>query len=286
MPSSVSSSACPSPMTESFMPASALNNTSPSPLGDVISTSKTGSVKVKRNNSVCSTTRCNKSFSRSDNFSAHLRTHSKIGSDRRRQSSYTIDGPSSQESTNIKHEALEHELDTSSASCESQMESGYDHVLKRYASGPLSLEPSESGVETSPINSPKSSQFGIPSPIKDEEGFDMNHSSYPFESSTVYSMDSIGSINGMVPQFDTIRLDFKSVAPCDIHKQTYGEDLNEHGLLSAVYLDQECTEISITLLDSLPNRRSDNINTNIGITVSSPSSFVLYDDDESDVDKQ
>jgi len=271
MPGSTNSSACPSPMPESFMPGSVLSNLNSSSTDDESPVSESGGAKVKRNNSICSTTSvsstgsgssnkhpcrfascgwsfkryehlkrhmlvhskersfvcdvtgCNKSFSRSDNFSAHLRTHSKKSSDYRRRSSRVPDSTSSSNDI-VQQEDLDIHLDSSASSLDQHnSESGF-------GSGSMSQEPSESGRDSSPARSP------IGTPLKEDETFGMLGSSgYPF-GNTMYSMDPMDPmdpLSGMVPRFDTIRLDLKSVAPSDIHRQSYADDQHSQVLLSA-----------------------------------------------------
>ncbi|KAF8935353.1 hypothetical protein BGZ58_005076 [Dissophora ornata] len=282
MPSSNNSSACPSPMPESFMPGSVLNNISSSPLDDVLPSSETGGIKVKRNNSVCSTTSmsstssssnnkhpckspncgwsfkryehlkrhllvhskersfvcdfsgCDKSFSRSDNFSAHLRTHSKKGSDHRRRNSRAQESNCNHDAA-VKQEILDHEQGSSLNTLEHQnSESGFGHSSTGYASGSMSQEPSESGQESSPARSPGSTRAGISSSVKEEDRFGMiGHSGYAFGNNALYSMDPLDSLNSMVPRFNTIQLNLKSVAPNDIHKPSFEDDSHSHVLLSA-----------------------------------------------------
>ncbi|KAF9352305.1 hypothetical protein BGX26_009859 [Mortierella sp. AD094] len=265
LPSTTNSSACPSPMPESFMPGSVLNNiNSSSPIDDILPSSEMVGVKAKRNNSICSTTsmsstgsgsnnkhpckvptcgwsfkryehlkrhmlvhtkertfvcdfsNCNKSFSRSDNFSAHLRTHSKRGSEHRRRSSRALESSSD---TTVKQEGLDHQ------------NAEFIHHPSEY--GSMSQEPSESGRDRSPSQSPIGTPLENTASIKEEDSFGMmNHGGYSFGGSSMYSIDPLESLNSMVPRFDTIRLDLKSVAPSDIHKP-YEEDSHSHVLLSA-----------------------------------------------------
>ncbi|KAG0246612.1 hypothetical protein BGX31_000049 [Mortierella sp. GBA43] len=95
MPSSTSSSACPSPMPESFMSGSVLSNLNSSSTDDESPASEIGGAKVKRNNSVCSTTSvsstgstsgnkhpcrspgCGWSFKRYEHLKRHMLVHSK-----------------------------------------------------------------------------------------------------------------------------------------------------------------------------------------------------------------
>ncbi|KAF9109692.1 hypothetical protein BGX27_007298 [Mortierella sp. AM989] len=277
LPSTTNSSACPSPMPESFMPGSVLNNINS--IDDVLPRTETGGVKAKRNNSICSTTsmsstgsgsnnnkhpckfptcgwsfkryehlkrhmlvhskerpficdftNCNKSFSRSDNFSAHLRTHSKKGSEHRQRSSRALESSEAA----IKQESLDPPLSSSSSHDLQNLESDFVHQSNDYESRSMSQEPSESGRDRSPSQSPISTHIGHSSSIKGEDAFGMmSHSGYSFGGNTMYSMDPLESLNSMVPRFDTIRLDLKSVAPSDIHKQPNEDDSHSHVLLSA-----------------------------------------------------
>ncbi|KAF9435624.1 hypothetical protein BGZ76_005884 [Entomortierella beljakovae] len=273
VPSTASSSACPSPMPESRMQGSVLNSiTSSSPIDDILPNTEVIGMKAKRNNSICSTTsmsstgsgsqnkhlcdvpscnwsfkryehlkrhmlvhskerpfvcdvaNCHKSFSRSDNFSAHVRTHSKKGSENRRRGSRTLDSSSSD--TTVKQESLDPPLSSS--------ESGFIHQSSEYESGSMSQDPSESGRDRSPSQSPIGTHIDAMSSIKDEEdSFGMmSHTNYSFGNNSMY-MDPADALNSMVPRLDTIRLDFKSIAPSDIHKQSYDDDSHSHMLLSA-----------------------------------------------------
>ncbi|GJJ72086.1 hypothetical protein EMPS_04443 [Entomortierella parvispora] len=294
LPSTTNSSACPSPMPESFMPGSALNtisSTSSSSLGLLASfqnssldgvfgeDTKSGiikdeedddennspleghqGVKIKRNNSVCSTTSmsstgsgdshglnsghnkhpckvpacgwsfkryehlkrhmlvhskerpfvcgvqgCDKSFSRSDNFSAHLRTHSKKGSIH-----HDEDGPSSEEGgdSSVKHEAMD---------------------LQGSLSQTVGAETSEDYHRD---YSPPSSPFGEPSSMQGDEPYTMmSQTGYPFSAASMYPLDPLENLSAMVPRFEPVRLDLKSIAPSDIHKQPY-----EDGTVSTAML--------------------------------------------------
>ncbi|KAF9172991.1 hypothetical protein BGX21_003963 [Mortierella sp. AD011] len=265
LPSTANSSACPSPIPESFMPGSVLNNINSSPIDDILSSSEIIGVKARRNNSICSTTsisstssgsnnkhpckvptcgwsfkryehlkrhmlvhtkertfvcdvsNCNKSFSRSDNFSAHLRTHSKRGSEQRsRRGSRALECSSSDNT--VKQEGLDHQ------------NTDFTHNTSEY--GSMSQEPSESGRDRSLSQSPIGTPLENTESLKEEDSFGaMNHGGYPFGSNSMYSIDPLESLNGIVPRFDA-SLDLKSVAPNDIHKP-YEEDSHSHVLLSA-----------------------------------------------------
>ncbi|KAF9188853.1 hypothetical protein BGZ51_000263 [Haplosporangium sp. Z 767] len=268
MPSTTNSSTCPSPMPESFMPGTVLNNINSSPIAATPTLAEIGAaVKMKRNNSICSTTSvssagsassnkhpckfqncgwtfkryehlkrhmlvhskerpyvcdfmgCNKTFSRSDNFSAHLRTHSKKSSDLGRRDSMAPEGESS-----VKEECLESQLQLSS------QDQGADSAFSFQS---MSQEPSEYGRDYSPTRSSAGTPLGQATAGGDEESFSMmNHSSYTFDSNAMYSMDPMDQLSSMVPRFDTIRLDLKSVAPGDIHKQPYEDESQSEALLS------------------------------------------------------
>ncbi|KAF9913842.1 hypothetical protein BX616_009471, partial [Lobosporangium transversale] len=272
MPSPKPSSACPSPMPEGFMAGTATNSMNPTSIEDLLPDNTNNSnsneasgfssgIKVKRNNSVCSTTSmsstgstsnnkhpckfptcgwsfkryehlkrhmlvhskersfvcdfvgCNKSFSRSDNFSAHLRTHSKKSSSEHRQHSSNSAGDC--DDTDIKHEILDFDIESTLSPRDQQNgESGF-----------MSQEPSESGRDRSRSQSPDDTPLATDVILKGEDSAlgMMDHSSYPLGSNSLYGMDPLDTINSMVPRFDTIRLDFKSVTPDDTHEQSYGD---------------------------------------------------------------
>ncbi|KAG0301647.1 hypothetical protein BGZ98_008157 [Dissophora globulifera] len=286
---SANSSNCPSPMPESFMSGGNGGSGGQSGSGNIAHHSTTGAIrgssKVKRNNSICSTTSvsstgsgsnnkhpckfpscewsfkryehlkrhmlvhtkerpfqcdftgCNKSFSRSDNFSAHLRTHSKKALAHRRYDSRGLEtgGTGSANSNNgnsIKQESQESSQTPSLADHTSDGMSGFMphsslHMSNSYSSSSLGQDASEYGRDYSPPLSPggtptgrSSSALGTSSSMNDDDSFDMmGHSSYTFGGSSMYSLDHLDHLNSMVPRFDTIRLDLKSVAPGDIHKQ-------------------------------------------------------------------
>lgn len=295
MPSSNSAN-CPSPMSDSFMAGNPMHGGHPSS-GSSHHGSTTGAIrsgnsaKVKRNNSICSTTSvsstgsgsnnkhpckyqscewsfkrfehlkrhmlvhtkerpfqcdfagCNKSFSRSDNFSAHLRTHSKKALAHRR---YDSRGLETGGSTGIKQESQD-----SSQSLSSSAEHGSGgmagfmphpslHLSNSYSTGSISQDASEYGRDYSPPPSPgetpmgrSSSAMGTSSSMNDDDSFDMmGHSSYSFGSNSIYSLDHLDHLNSMVPRFDSIRLDLKSVNPGDIHKQ-YEDATQSEVLLSS-----------------------------------------------------
>ncbi|KAF9290334.1 hypothetical protein BGZ74_000536 [Mortierella antarctica] len=265
-----------SPMSESF----GINGSS----GHHSSVGAIRSSKVKRNNSICSTTSisstgsgsnnkhpckfascewsfkrfehlkrhmlvhtkerpfqcdfagCNKSFSRSDNFSAHLRTHSKKALAHRRYDSRANDNNNG---NSVKQEAS-YSLTLPSQDTPGGM-AGFVphpslHLSNSYSTGSLNDASSEYGRDYSPPISPggtpiaRSSSAMGGSSLHDDDQFDMmGHSSYSFGSNSMYSLDHLDHLNNMVPRFDTIRLDLKSVAPSDIHK--HYDDENSDGLL-------------------------------------------------------
>lgn len=236
MPSS-NSSTCDSPMPEHFM-------------GSEMDTDMgNGGVKIKRNNSVCSTTSvsssgslsgnnkhpckfpncgwtfkryehlkrhrlvhtkertfvcdasgCNKTFSRSDNFSAHVKTHSKKGSSRRDDSQ----GPDD-------------------SSCDTDMS------IKQ--EGDICMGSDNPAVSSPPTT--LASQRSSPGDIKSEdtkslpssEGAMMGNN-FSFGISSMYPLDHMDQLGNMVPRFDHIRLELKSVAPSDIHKSNMGGNPN------------------------------------------------------------
>ncbi|KAF8932373.1 hypothetical protein BGZ58_007097 [Dissophora ornata] len=295
---SANSSNCPSPMPESFMSSTSLNGSGQSGSGPV-QHSTTGAIrgnstKVKRNNSICSTTSisstgsgsnnkhpckypscewsfkryehlkrhmlvhtkerpfqcdftgCNKSFSRSDNFSAHLRTHSKKALAHRRYDSRGLDG-SGNSGMNIKQESQESQQGSSvsgdqhsSGGMVGFMPHSSLHLSNSYSSNSMGQDASDYGSrEYSPPVSPggtpmgrSSSALGTSSSMNDDDFDMMGHSSYPFGNSSMYSLDHLDQLSTIAPRLSTIRLDLKSVAPSDIHKQ-YGEESNSDILVSS-----------------------------------------------------
>ncbi|KAF9109295.1 hypothetical protein BGX27_007766, partial [Mortierella sp. AM989] len=189
----------------------------------------------------CDFTGCNKSFSRSDNFSAHLRTHSKKALAHRRYDSRGLESGG-----NIKQESQDSSQTSSSgADHTSGGMSGFMphhslHMPNSYSSNSISQDASEYGRDYSPPASPSgtptgrsSSALGHSSSMNDDDSFDMmGHSSYSFGNSSMYSMDHLDHLNSMVPRFDTIRLDLKSVAPGDIHKQ-YSDETHPDNMISS-----------------------------------------------------
>ncbi|KAG0215020.1 hypothetical protein BGX33_001580 [Mortierella sp. NVP41] len=212
LPASTNSSACPSPMPESFMPGSVLNNINSSPIAR-------GS---------------NKKFNRSDNYSAHLKTHSKRGGGarggserRRRGTSRPLEGRGSSGSgdDSVKQEAQDDDelqpvlssQDPSNPDApSSSMTHRHHHTINGYGSGSMHHD-----SEYSPSRSSGGTPIGG-HPSEDEHFGMINHSGYStFGSSTLYAMDPMEHLSNMVPRFDTIRLDhIKSVAPGDIHKSS------------------------------------------------------------------
>ncbi|KAF9123089.1 hypothetical protein BGW39_009289 [Mortierella sp. 14UC] len=292
MPSSNSNN-CPSPMPDGFMGSPMHGGHSNSESNHHSSTTgaiRGNSAKVKRNNSICSTTSvsstgsgsnnkhpckfqscewsfkrfehlkrhmlvhtkerpfqcefagCNKSFSRSDNFSAHLRTHSKKALAHRRYDSRGHETGGSNGS--IKQEVQDSPSLSSSAEHGSGL-AGFMphpslHLPNSYSTGSISQDASEYGRDYSPPPSPggtpmgrSSSAMGNSSSMNDDDSFDiMGHSGYSFGNSSMYALDHLDHLNSMVPRFDSIRLDLKSVNPGDIHKQY--EDANQpEALLSS-----------------------------------------------------
>ncbi|KAF9373809.1 hypothetical protein CPC16_001642 [Podila verticillata] len=181
----------------------------------------------------CEFAGCNKSFSRSDNFSAHLRTHSKKALAHRRYDGRATEGNNG----NIKQETSD-SLTLSSQDNNSGM--GFIphpslHLSTSYSTGSLNDGSSEYGRDYSPPISPGGtpiarSTSAMGGSMNDDDQFDMmGHSSYSFGSNSMYALDHLDHLNNMVPRFDTIRLDLKSVAPGDIHK--HYDDENSDGLL-------------------------------------------------------
>ncbi|KAF9083793.1 hypothetical protein BGX29_002903 [Mortierella sp. GBA35] len=288
MPSN--SSNCPSPMPDGFMSGNSMHSGHPSSgsghHGSTTGAIRGNSTKVKRNNSICSTTSvsstgsssnnkhpckfqscewsfkrfehlkrhmlvhtkerpfqcdfagCNKSFSRSDNFSAHLRTHSKKALAHRRYDSRGLEAGGNV--GGIKQEALDSPSLSSSTEHGSGGMAGFMphpslHMPNSYSTGSISQDASEYGRDYSPPPSPggtpmgrSSSAMGTSSSMNDDDSFDMmGHSSYTFGNNSMYSLDHLDHLNSMVPRFDSIRLDLKSVAPGDIHKQYDDADQSE-----------------------------------------------------------
>ncbi|KAF9360724.1 hypothetical protein BGX26_008007 [Mortierella sp. AD094] len=285
IPSSNSSN-CPSPMPENFMAGNAMSNGQAGPGPAHHSTTgaiRGNSTKVKRNNSICSTTSvsstgsgsnnkhpckfpscewsfkryehlkrhmlvhtkerpfqcdftgCNKSFSRSDNFSAHLRTHSKKALAHRRYSGLENGGSIKQESQDSQVSSGDHQ----GGGMAGFMSHPSLHMSNSYSSNSISQDASEYGRDYSPPESPgrtptgRSSALDNSSSMNDDDSFDMmGHSSYSFGNNSMYSLDHLDHLNSMVPRFDTIHLDLKSVAPGDIHKQ-YSDDNHPESLISS-----------------------------------------------------
>ncbi|KAG0275079.1 hypothetical protein BGZ95_009200 [Linnemannia exigua] len=283
MPSSNSPN-CPSPMPDGFMVGSHPNS------GSNHHSSTTGAIrgnsaKVKRNNSICSTTSvsstgsgsnnkhpckfqscewsfkrfehlkrhmlvhtkerpfqcdftgCNKSFSRSDNFSAHLRTHSKKAMAHRRYDSRGLETGGS--TTGIKQEAQDSPSLSSSAEHGSGGMAGFMphpslHLPNSYSTGSISQDAAEYGRDYSPPPSPGGTPMGrSSSSMNDDDSFDMmGHSNYSFGNSSMYTLDHLDHLNSMVPRFDSIRLDLKSVNPGDIHKH-YEDGTQSEVMLSS-----------------------------------------------------
>ncbi|KAF9897703.1 hypothetical protein BX616_005123 [Lobosporangium transversale] len=307
---SVNSSNCSSPMPDSFISGgkSMNNNTQNGPNGGAggsggLSHHSTtgairGSSKVKRNNSICSTTSvsstgsgsnnkhpckfpscewsfkryehlkrhmlvhtkerpfqcdftgCNKSFSRSDNFSAHLRTHSKKALARRYDNRSLESGGTNNNNTGdggIKQESHDSSQTSSSSisSADQSTSTGMApfmphsslHLSSGYNSNSVNQDASEYSRDHSPPTSPGDASSARPSSamgtssMNDDESFDMvGHPNYSFGNGPMYSLDHLDPLGNMVPRFDTIRLDLKSVAPADVHK--YVEEGSSEGLMS------------------------------------------------------
>ncbi|KAF9922946.1 hypothetical protein FBU30_006907 [Linnemannia zychae] len=295
MPSSNSTN-CPSPLPDGFMTGSPMHNNHPNS-GSGHHGSTTGAIrgnssKVKRNNSICSTTSvsstgsgsnnkhpckfqscewsfkryehlkrhmlvhtkerpfqceytgCNKSFSRSDNFSAHLRTHSKKALAHRH---YDNRGLETGGNTAVKQESQDSSQPLSS-SVDQHGSGGMAgfiahpslHLPNSYSTGSISQDASDYGRDYSNPPSPggtpigrSSSALGTSSSINDDDSFDMmSHTNYSFGSNSMYSLENLDHLNSMVPRFDSIRLDLKSVNPGDIHKQ-YEDTSSPEVLLSS-----------------------------------------------------
>ncbi|KAG0199240.1 hypothetical protein BGX28_007442 [Mortierella sp. GBA30] len=194
----------------------------------------------------CDFTGCNKSFSRSDNFSAHLRTHSKKALAHRRYDSRGLENGGTngmgvkQESQDSSQSVPSTTDQHSNGSMTGFISHPSLHLSGGYGSGSMSQDASEYGRDYSPPLSPggtpvgrPSSALGTSSSLNDDEPFDMiGGSGYPFGHNPIYTLDHLDSLNSMVPRFDTIRLDIKSVAPGDIHKP-YEEDMSSEVLLSS-----------------------------------------------------
>ncbi|KAG0241505.1 hypothetical protein BGW41_005814 [Actinomortierella wolfii] len=218
-------------------------------------------VHTKERPFVCDFAGCNKSFSRSDNFSAHLRTHTKKNSAHRRYESRAASD------ANIKQEAndaqtpqeLQQQQQQQQQQGQQQQQQQQQpvmggmasfmphptlHLPSSYSSGSLSQDMTEYREYTSPPRSPSQSASvsstslagmgNSATPANDSDSFDMmNHSGYGFGSNGLYPLDhQMDHINGMMPRFDSIRFDFKSVAPGDIHKP-HGEEDGSEGLMAS-----------------------------------------------------
>ncbi|KAG0055475.1 hypothetical protein BGZ83_008480 [Gryganskiella cystojenkinii] len=184
----------------------------------------------------CEFAGCNKSFSRSDNFSAHLRTHSKKALAHRRYESRGLDGTGNGPS--IKQESQDPNGSLSEGSMAGFIPHASMHLPNSYSSSSISQSvTSEYGRDDySPPLSPggtplnrSNSALGTSS-MNDDDSFDMmgHHSGYAFGNSSMYSLDHLDHLNSMVPRFDTIRLDIKSVAPGDMHGGQYDDDNNNN----------------------------------------------------------
>ncbi|KAF9426010.1 hypothetical protein BGZ76_002967 [Entomortierella beljakovae] len=288
IPSSTSN--CPSPMPENFMAGNGVSNGQAGQGPAHHSTTgaiRGNSSKVKRNNSICSTTSvsstgsgsnnkhpckfpscewsfkryehlkrhmlvhtkerpfqcehagCNKSFSRSDNFSAHLRTHNKKSNSGRRYDGRGLEGGNGIKQESQDPQSLSSPGDHPSSGMAGFMPHSSLHMSNSYSSNSINQDASEYGRDYSPPVSPggtptgRSSALGNSSSMNDDDSFDMmGHSSYSFGNNSMYALDHLDHLNNMVPRFDTIRLDLKSVAPGDIHKQ-YSDDSHSDSMLSS-----------------------------------------------------
>ncbi|KAF9579564.1 hypothetical protein BGW38_004128, partial [Lunasporangiospora selenospora] len=183
-----------------------------------------------------------KSFSRSDNFSAHQRTHSKKAHAHRRYENRGLESGANGSGPMTKQEPQDPSLSapvSSASGSQDQHLAGMSGFLPHpsfhnYSSGSMSQDGHEYGRDFSPPLSPggtparPSSALGTSSSMNDDDSFDMmGHSAYGF-SNSMYPLDHMDQLNSMVPRFDTIRLDLKSVAPNDIHKQYDDEASPQH----------------------------------------------------------
>ncbi|KAF8946359.1 hypothetical protein BGZ47_000770, partial [Haplosporangium gracile] len=220
LPPSSNSSACPSPMPESLMQGSVLNSINSSPVAGAGS----------------------KKFSHSDNHSTSLKSQSKRGAKvggaaerRRRAASRPIEGCGSGSSDDAIKKEVEDtdELQPVLSSQDPRDPEGissmthHHHHIHGYGSGSMHRGHGDQDDEYSPTRSPGGTPLGHPTSMSEDEPFGMiNHSGYSaFANNTLYSMnDPMEHLGGMVPRFDHIRLDLKSVAPSDIHKPSSAYD--------------------------------------------------------------
>jgi len=183
----------------------------------------------------CDFAGCNKSFSRSDNFSAHMRTHSKKALAHRRYEGRGL------ETSNNNGPSIKQESQDASGSLSGSSDVGMAgfvphpsmHLPHSYSSSSMSQSVnSDYGRDeySPPISPPHRSHsaMGTSSSLNDDDSFDMmgHHAGYGFGGSSIYSMDQLENLNNMVPKFDTIRLDIKSVAPGDMHGH-YDDDRHD-----------------------------------------------------------
>ncbi|KAG0291591.1 hypothetical protein BGZ97_005839, partial [Linnemannia gamsii] len=220
LPASTNSSACPSPMPESLMQGSVLNSINSSPIAGAGS----------------------KKFNRSDN-TPHLKSQSKRGAKaggaaerRRRAASRPMEARRGSGSGDdaIKQEAQDSdELQPVLSSQDPRDPEGtssmthHHHSIHGYGSGSMHHGHGDHDDDYSPTRSPGGTPIGHTSSMGEDEHFGIiNHSGYStFANNTLYSMnDPMEHLGGMVPRFDHIRLDLKSVAPSDIHKPSSAYD--------------------------------------------------------------
>ncbi|KAG0063279.1 hypothetical protein BGZ89_009979 [Linnemannia elongata] len=224
LPPSTNSSACPSPMPESLMQGSVLNSINSSPVAGAGS----------------------KKFGRSDNHSSPLKSQSRRGAKaggaaerRRRAASRPVEGRRGSGSGDdaIKKEVEDTEelqpvlssQDPRDPEGLSSMSHHHHHI---HGYGSMHRGHGDHDDDYSPTRSPGGTPLGHPSSMGEDEHFSMiSHSGYStFANNTLYSMnDPMEHLNGMVPQFDHIRLDLKSVAPSDIHKPASAYDDESSG---------------------------------------------------------
>ncbi|KAF9143033.1 hypothetical protein BGX30_001550 [Mortierella sp. GBA39] len=215
LPPSTNSSACPSPMPESLMHGSVLNSINSSPVAGAGS----------------------KKFGRSDNHSTLLKSQSRRGAKaggaaerRRRAASRPIEGRRGSGSGDdaIKKEVedtdeLQPVLSSQDPRDPEGLSSMAHHHHHIHGYGAMHRGHGDHDDDYSPTRSPGGTPLGQPSSMGEDEHFGLiSHSGYStFANNTLYSMnDPMEHLSGMVPRFDHIRLDLKSVAPSDIHKSS------------------------------------------------------------------
>ncbi|KAG0283342.1 hypothetical protein BGZ96_012286 [Linnemannia gamsii] len=221
LPASTNSSACPSPMPESLMQGSVLNSINSSPVAG------TGSKK----------------FTRADNHTPQLKSQSKRGAkaggaaERRRRAAgrpMEVRRGSGSGDDAIKQESQDSdELQPVLSSQDPRDPEGtssmthHHHSIHGYGSGSIHHGQGEHDDGYSPTRSPGGTPMGHPSSMGEDEHFGMiNHTGYStFANNTLYSMnDPMEHLSGMVPRFDHIRLDLKSVAPSDKPSSAYDDE--------------------------------------------------------------